>query len=207
MTSRVVDRRDAIVSAAYRCISRNGYERTSTAQMCADAGVSSGTFFHYFPTKVAVLVAVLHRDLDRIRHAMDELGVLASTDASAALSWWCESVIDDASSGDLPGFVAALGTVPDHPDVAEAITAETAVVHAGLVGVLSAGQQQQSIRGDRSPESLALWLQILSDGVLHHVLQSGHPPAEQLRRELNDAVTRLVATTPSPHCDRCCDYP
>ncbi|WP_052073591.1 TetR/AcrR family transcriptional regulator [Rhodococcoides fascians] len=197
MASRAVDRRDAIVSAAYRCIASNGYERTSTAQMCAAAGVSSGTFFHYFPTKVAVLVAVLHRDLDRIRHSMDDLGVLAATDASAALTRWCESVIDDASSADLPGFIAALGTVPDHPDVTEAIAAETAIVHAGLVEVVSAGQRQQSIRGDRSSESLALWLQILSDGVFHHVLQSGHPPVEQLRRELIDAATRLVAATPS----------
>jgi AcrR family transcriptional regulator len=198
MTSRAaVDRRDAIVSAAYRCIARNGYERTSTAQMCAAAGVSSGTFFHYFPTKVAVLVAVLQRDLDRVRRTMNELTEQAAIDATAALAQWCASVISDASNADLPGFVAALGTVPDNPDVTEAIAAETAVVHAALVEVLTAGQRQQTIRDDRSPTSLALWLQILSDGILHHVLQHGHPPAADLQHELIDATTRLVAVAPS----------
>lgn len=198
MSSRAaVDRRDAILSAAYRCIARDGYERTSTAQMCAAAGVSSGTFFHYFPTKVAVLVAVLHRDLDRVREAMDQLTEHAAVDATAALARWCASVIGDASSADLPGFVAALGTVPDDPDVTEAIAAEAAVVRAALVEVLSTGQRQRSIRRDRSPESLAIWLQILSDGVLHRVVQSGDKPVEGFEHELIDAVTRLVADAPS----------
>ncbi|MBY6411992.1 TetR/AcrR family transcriptional regulator [Rhodococcus sp. BP-252] len=190
--ARSTDRRDDIVAAAYRCIAQDGYERTSTAQICSAAGVSSGTFFHHFPTKISVLVAILQRDLERIRQLMNDIARHATRDADGALALWTEYVIADASDSDLPGFVAALATVPDHHDVTSALNAETELVHDTLVRIVSEGQRQKTMRVDRTAASSALWLRILSDGVLHHVVEHRPSTVTEHRHELLDAARRLV---------------
>ena len=61
--SRPIDRekyetkRASIVSAASVQFATHGYQGSTTAGICSEAGISSGTFFHYFPTKLDVLVA------------------------------------------------------------------------------------------------------------------------------------------------------
>lgn len=186
------DRREAIISAAYVCMARGGYERTSTAQICAAAGVSSGTFFHYFPTKAAVLVAILESGLEETREALEEIRPLAAGDARAAIERWCDHVLDEASDEDLAGFDAVLGAVPDHPDVAAALQAETVLVRGFLTELVTAGQEQRTVRADLPAEQLATWLSILANGVLGHVFEDGARAADEVRPELLDLVDRFL---------------
>ena len=48
-------RRAQIINAAVELFSANGFDRTTTAQVCARAGMSPGNVFHYFPNKRAVI--------------------------------------------------------------------------------------------------------------------------------------------------------
>lgn len=54
-------RRDAtigrLLAATVDCLNDRGYAGTTTAAICAEAGVSQGALFRYFPTRLAVLVA------------------------------------------------------------------------------------------------------------------------------------------------------
>ena len=52
-------RRLAIIDAALTCFAADGFDRTTTATICRTAGIGSGTFFHYFPTKLGVLLAII----------------------------------------------------------------------------------------------------------------------------------------------------
>lgn len=70
---RHTERRDAILSEAYRQFAVAGYDRTSTASICRAAGISSGTFFHYFPTKLDALVGVLRSGLQQTRQALSRI--------------------------------------------------------------------------------------------------------------------------------------
>lgn len=186
------DRRTAIVHAAHQLIARRGYERTSTAQICASAGVSSGTFFHYFPTKAAVLVAVLEVGLAHTRDVFRQIRDTATHDAGAALERWREHVLGEAADPDLAGLVAAVGTMPDNPEVAAVLRADATVVHEGLTDLVHAGQQQGAMRGDLPAERLAVWLAILAHGVLVHAVEDGAVSPDDLRPELADALARLV---------------
>lgn len=55
------ERRDAtiarLVDATIACLATRGYAATSTAAICAEAGVSQGALFRHFPTRQALLVA------------------------------------------------------------------------------------------------------------------------------------------------------
>jgi len=55
-------KRRAIVDAAAGCFAEKGFERTTTADICRAAGISSGSLFHYFPNKRAVFTAIFTDD-------------------------------------------------------------------------------------------------------------------------------------------------
>lgn len=55
---------EAIVRAAARVLVRRGYAGTTTNHIAADAGVSIGSLYEYFPSKEAIVVALVHRHLD-----------------------------------------------------------------------------------------------------------------------------------------------
>ncbi|MFB9376677.1 TetR/AcrR family transcriptional regulator [Kineococcus gynurae] len=184
-------RRADIVAAAHRCFAAHGYARASTAQICRAAGVSSGTFFHYFPTKAAVLVAVLEDGLASTRARAEEWRVLAASDAPAALARWREHVLAEAADEHLPGFVAALAGAPDVPEVDAALSEDAALLHDTLVTVLAAGQQQGVVRQDRTADHLARWLGALGGGLVLRAAERGDLP-DDLATGLADVVDRML---------------
>ena len=52
---------DAIVEATARVLVREGYDRASTNRIAAVAGVSIGSLYQYFPSKEALVAAVIER--------------------------------------------------------------------------------------------------------------------------------------------------
>lgn len=53
------ERRAAIVSAAVRLFSRQGYANTTTREIAADAGVAEGSIYRYFKSKQEILFAFI----------------------------------------------------------------------------------------------------------------------------------------------------
>ena len=43
--------RRRIMEAALVCLRRNGFQDITTRELLAEAGLSTGTFYNYFPTK------------------------------------------------------------------------------------------------------------------------------------------------------------
>lgn len=52
---------DALVEATARILVKDGYDRASTNRIAAVAGVSIGTLYQYFPSKEALVEAVIER--------------------------------------------------------------------------------------------------------------------------------------------------
>ena len=53
--------RNRIVFEATKLFARQGYHKTTIADICSAVGLTSGALFHYFPTKEALLNAVIER--------------------------------------------------------------------------------------------------------------------------------------------------
>lgn len=83
MAARTGDGRASIVAAGYALISELGYAGATTARICARAGVSSGTFFHYFPKKIDLLVGILEADVLDANRQGETLASLASESPQA----------------------------------------------------------------------------------------------------------------------------
>ncbi len=56
------DRRSEILDAAERCFARMGFHQTSMQEICAEAGMSPGNLYRYFPSKEAIIAGIAERD-------------------------------------------------------------------------------------------------------------------------------------------------
>lgn len=73
---------DAILDAAAVLFCKNGVEASTTNSIAAHAGVSIGSFYQYFPNKLALLEALRER---HVKGLWAELGV--ACDEACALTW------------------------------------------------------------------------------------------------------------------------
>jgi TetR/AcrR family transcriptional regulator, repressor for uid operon len=56
------DRRAEILAAAQRCFVRSGFHGASMQDICAEAGMSPGNLYRYFPSKEALMAGIAERD-------------------------------------------------------------------------------------------------------------------------------------------------
>jgi AcrR family transcriptional regulator len=61
---------DAILSATARLLVNRGFDRTTTNQVAADAGVSVGSLYQYFPSKEALVGALMERHVEEMNAAI-----------------------------------------------------------------------------------------------------------------------------------------
>lgn len=184
-------RRLLIIDAALTCFAATGYAGTSTAAICRQAGIGSGTFFHYFPTKQSLLLAILAYGTDETREwfagrAEDEapLGVVEAYLAHAA---------DEMADPRMPGFVRAVGAVMGEPEVEAALALDTRVLQEGLEPWVARAQAAGDVRTDLPVRDLTAWVLVLLDGFLGRLAVDDDFTAAAQRDVLVDAVRRLLA--------------
>jgi AcrR family transcriptional regulator len=67
---RAEETRGRILDAAVKRFALAGYDATSVDEICGEAGVSKGAFYHHFPTKQAVFLALMQGWLVMIEMGM-----------------------------------------------------------------------------------------------------------------------------------------
>jgi AcrR family transcriptional regulator len=73
MQTRSIETRAKIIQAAQDLFSQSGYESASVSDICQQAGVSKGAFYHHFPSKQSVFMELLTEWLKRIDVGLEAL--------------------------------------------------------------------------------------------------------------------------------------
>jgi len=182
-------RRLAIIDAALTCFAADGIDRTPTATICRTAGIGSGTFFHYFPTKLDVLLAILelgtHETADWFeaqRGRRDPVGVILDYVARAA---------DEGADPRVGGFIRAVGGVMSDERVATALAHDEVVLRDGLLPWVEAAQRSGGIRIDLPAVRVTDWIMVLLDGFLGRIAGEQFDPVAE-RDMLLDTAGRLI---------------
>jgi AcrR family transcriptional regulator len=70
---------DALLEATARVLTKEGYDRASTNKIAAVAGVSIGSLYQYFPSKEALVAAVIDRHMHDMLQLVREALIKAAT--------------------------------------------------------------------------------------------------------------------------------
>lgn len=179
-------RRARIVAAAAAQFAAHGVDGTSTAGICRQAGIGSGTLFHYFPTKRELFHAVFADDLPR----HDEVRRRAlAVDPEAGFDLLLDHLLDELTDPLAPGLAAAAVFQANRdPDFAQLLATDDERTAEALTTLLT----RMSGQGRRlafAPDRVAAWIQMLLDGC--YLSGHDHDPAVRLA-ELHRILAWLV---------------
>jgi AcrR family transcriptional regulator len=183
-------RRLVIIDAALTVFAERGYDGATTAEICRRAGIGSGTFFHYFPTKLELLLAILTLGTEEVRE-QEEL-YAGRTDALGVLLEIVERGADDAADPRMPGFVRAVGGIMHQPEVAAKLDEDARTQRDLLLPWVERAQAAGQIRTDLAPARITSWLYLLTDGFLGRIATEEDFTAAAEKATLVDTARRFL---------------
>ena len=181
-------RRRLILDAAIACFSRKGFHGTSTAEICAEAGMSPGNLFHYFPTKHTIIAAIVEEERQETAEIFRKLG--EEEDLFAALLGFMDSVLElagDPAYSSLALEIAAEAMRDER--IGTLATTNDAELQSALVALLRKAASRNQIDRSLDAEGAARWIAAIIDGIFSRVaVDPGFKPKEEsllLRRLLS----------------------
>jgi AcrR family transcriptional regulator len=183
--------RDRLIAAAFRVVARDGLEAASVKTIAAEADLTPGLLHYHFPTKAALLEAVLRQSLEAYLAASHQRRTSTpAKDQITAMFRWARASIDverDFFKVRL-AFAAAALTNPDLAavmrDLNAAAARETALTLAAARGDDSAT--------DRDLE-IGLLLKATFDGVFLSWLNDPGFPIDAAAADVERAVRAWTA--------------
>ena len=169
MQTRSEETRSHIMDAAIGELCRSGYDATSVSDICREAGVSKGAFYHHFPSKQALFLAIMRdwlRGIDTQLFAKRTQGKnvpQSIQDMGSTLG-----VIFQAASGRLPMFMEFMVQASRDKEVWNAVIAPYRQYQQGFSNLISEGKKEGSFRADVEAGEAAWVLISLAVGILLH---------------------------------------
>ncbi|WP_103334907.1 TetR/AcrR family transcriptional regulator [Pseudotabrizicola formosa] len=125
-----------ILESARRAFAEKGFDGASMQDIARKAGMSVGNFYRYFPSKAAIVEALIASDMEEM--AQDFAAILVNADPLQALRDTIERKITEAEcQGDGQIWAEITAASLRKPDIAEiAYRMETGIV-AHLIGIFA----------------------------------------------------------------------
>ena len=195
--------RQRIIDAAIACFGRDGFHGASMQQICAEASMSPGALYRYFPSKVSIIAAIAEAERDghkvffeRLAQADDPVEALASIGIDK---------LEQLLSG--PNAALCAETMAEairNPEVRGMFDRNMAEARAAVVAALKRGQERGMVDPALDVETACQLIMAMGDGLSVH--QSLDPtltaarfrPVLQLlfRRFLRPVAIALVLLLP-----------
>jgi TetR/AcrR family transcriptional regulator, repressor for uid operon len=157
------DRRAEILAAAQRCFVRSGFHGASMQDICAEAGMSPGNLYRYFPSKEALIAGIAERDRAEV----------GAQFASADLSQGVFAVLEGLAhhhfavrpSEQVLLCTEVMAEARRNPEIARISRAFDADVKTWLVDLLRAAVARGDIPDDIDLDGVVTMLMVIADGV------------------------------------------
>jgi TetR/AcrR family transcriptional repressor of uid operon len=155
-------RRKEILNAAQRCFVRSGFHQTSMQEICAEAQMSAGNLYRYFPSKETIIAGITERD--RAEVVQDFTRTDLSQELFAALEAMARHYFTVRSIEQVSLCTEIMSEARHNPEVARI----SAVFEVEIRKWLTSGFDMAAKRGDISKdadiEGAVNMLMIIADG-------------------------------------------
>ncbi len=144
---RAEETRARILNAAADCFAQHGYEAASVAEICERAGVSKGAFYHHFPSKQDLFMALLNDWLEGLDAGLRSVQAQAANVPQALrdMAGMVGFVLSSAGER-LPMFLEFWTQASRDPDVWAATIAPYRRYREFFVQLVQAGVAEGSLR-------------------------------------------------------------
>lgn len=186
---------DEIVSAATRLFGQRGVKGTSIAAIAEEVGLSDAGVLHHFPSKSALLDAVLERELDVQAARAREFAEPGGLEAIRRFAAWGRVNQETPELVALQIAISAEGA-QDSSELRDYVLRRYAGVQQLVVDLIRQGIDRGEIRADADAEWEASALVAFLDGIrLQWRYSDGTMSLDHsVRRYFDLLVTRLVAS-------------
>lgn len=154
--------RRRILDAALVCLERNGYQDVTTRELLAEAGLSTGTFYNYFPSKEDLYEALAEEAL-----ATDVARILDRGSHGIAMGPGLLTFLQQIFAN--PTTATAVSSlrsrVPTNPAAADAVARLNRYVVATLTPLVQASADEGFLRPDVDAEALVELIDLVWDGM------------------------------------------
>jgi AcrR family transcriptional regulator len=181
-------RRTHIIESAVALFARKGFAETTTSDICRAAGISTGSLFHYFPSKQAVFYGIWELD----RTEWDEVFAAAEADQDpwAALMAIVDKLAADAAEPIMAGLlVEVIAQAHRDPEFAAGLAENDRRQISGVAGVIRRLRETGLADPGLSDEESARWVLTLTDSFLGR----GYPEPDYDLDTTVDTVIELIA--------------
>ena len=163
---RAEETRSHIIRVAVETFSRNGYEGTGVAEICREAGISKGAFYHHFPSKHDLYLVLLNNWTDsidaRLRHIREQSSTVPQ--ALDAMTGVFKDIFR-SSRNQVPIFFEFLTKASRDQSVRTATTASYERYSEYFAQIIEQGMQEGTVRAT-DPKTTAQILVSLAFGLV-----------------------------------------
>jgi AcrR family transcriptional regulator len=191
--ARATAQRERILAAAQKCFIEHGFHAASMASIAQTAQMSPGLMYRYFPSKNAIVLAIIERQLEQSRRKIGELQ--ASTDIAAnvrqSFKQW-QSV--ESQEMNVALFLGMSADSSHDAQIAQALRASDRLLRAALEDWLARGREagglgvRRDVAGPR-----AFLMQCVIEGLAMRALREPDLDIDTLAPELERLFDHLLA--------------
>jgi AcrR family transcriptional regulator len=160
---RQSDRRLEILDAAQRCFARAGFHRASMQEICAEAGMSPGNLYRYFPSKEALIAGICERN--RAEAADNMLAVDRAPGFFEGLAALAHHHLVERSEEDASLCAEIMAESRRNPEVARLHLELERDIKARIVDMLRRAAGRGEISAAVDLDAAATMLMVLGDGM------------------------------------------
>ncbi|WP_441237865.1 TetR/AcrR family transcriptional regulator [Bradyrhizobium sp. 930_D9_N1_4] len=185
-------KRSEILGAAIRCFIWDGFRGASTTDICTEAGISPGHLYHYFPSKMAIIEAMIDLGLARTAERFEK--ILAAPDVIEALL----TDIEETSLRFRPAQILNLDGLAEaarNPEFAKIIERHTKAVRRMWADFLRQAQSKGRVDPGLDPDATADILIAIIDGSRAMPIRNPKLDVKQSTAHLKTMLVRFL----SPH--------
>lgn len=185
--------KQSIIESARKLMRQYGYEGASIQQICQEANVSTGTFYHFFDSKHDVLERVV-ADISKINRSV-KFNFEADSPYLVAedYSWGVANLIENLSAE------AIFGVFFFTPNGNKLFFSEEHPTYTYLTNALYGFQQAGKLRNDICVEQMFTELFSCHLGMFYSAYTTGQ--METLQKRLETVLKRLISTYMVPGVD------
>ncbi len=184
-------KKQMILDAAKACFAEQGFHQTSTAQICAAAGVSTGNLFHYFSSKKAIIAAIVEEDLQQTQIFVATLR--EQENLVAALDAFFDVVLDVASDPAQASLALEIAAEAGRDaEVGVLYRLSTRVMREELEYLVSLGMERGQFSRKFSAASVVHCLMVMVDGIFSRVFVDPQFKPQEQKAALKTMMTGVL---------------